>query len=172
MTFFSKFKKTPYDFSTTIHPNVRNVTDLTTRVTMNVESAKTVRVVFDPYIIGDLDKPETISYVLYGTPYYHWTILYVNNITNMQTDWPLSAVNFSEFIKTKYTQEELEEIIHYKTPSGIIGDYDWIYEHYSTNPVPVTRFDYEVEQNERLRQILVISPSYISTWVNQFMSKL
>ena len=172
MSYFNKFQILDYDFSTSIKPNVRKITDLTTRVVMNVGNAKTVKVMFDPYLINDTDTPEIISYFLYGTPFYHWTILYVNNITNMQTDWPLSAVQLNDFLKRKYTTEELSEVIMYKTSTGIVGDYDWIYSQYNEIPRSVTRYDYEVEENEKKRQIVIVSPTYINSWVSTFMSKL
>lgn len=173
MTYFSKFGTVDYDFSTTKKPEIHSINDLMTRVSMTVANRKTVKVLFDPYIIQDLDKPEIISHTLYGTPYYHWTIMYVNNMTNMRTDWPLSAVQFTEYMYSKYgTEEAMYATKYWRTEGGIIGDYDYLYAMMGKTPVMITHYDWEVEQNERKRQILVVSPKYINAWATQFMSKI
>lgn len=171
MPYFQKFEKLYYDYSQTNKEDLHIVTDLMTRVDMTVGNTRTARLMMDPYIIQDLDKPEAISYTLYGTPFYHWTILYVNNVTNMQTDWPLSPIAFENYMLTKY-QTNISAIKHYRSQQGVIGDPDWIYSHFGHDALPVTYYDWELEQNEKKKQILVVKPQYIANWVSDFMSKI
>lgn len=173
MPYFSKFSKINYDFSPTNKTNIYQIDDLMTRVTMNVGDARTIKIVFDPYLISDHEKPEMISYKLYGTPYYHWSILYVNNITNMETDWPLDAVRFNTFMAKKYAAPlDMYATRMYRTEFGIAGDYQFLLDAYNVVPIPVTYLDWETEENEKKRQIITVSPTYINRWASQFMSKI
>ena len=52
---------------------------------------------FDSYNIKTWDTPEKISYDLYGTTEYYWTILYVNDIFDMYFDWPMSDEELQKY---------------------------------------------------------------------------
>jgi len=44
-----------------------------------------------------------------------WVILLANNITNIQTEWPMSEYSYHNFLINKYeTEEKLQEIHHYE----------------------------------------------------------
>lgn len=44
-----------------------------------------------PYVIADGERPETIANRVYGSPFYHWVVLHVNNIVSPYTEWPLNT---------------------------------------------------------------------------------
>lgn len=75
---------------------------------------------FDKYKIIGNERPDNIAYKLYGDSNLDWIILLSNNITNIQTEWPLSQENFDSFLKQKYgVGLSSEEEIYYNIYSGV-----------------------------------------------------
>lgn len=71
---------------------------------------------FTQYEIRDNERPDQISKKFYGTPDNEWIILLINNITNLQNEWPLDNDSLYAYMLQKYGSEEaLSEIHHYET---------------------------------------------------------
>ena len=71
---------------------------------------------FTQYEIRDNERPDQISKKFYGTPDNEWIILLINNITNLQNEWPLDTDSLYAYMLQKYGSEEaLSEIHHYET---------------------------------------------------------
>lgn len=90
---------------------------------------------FDYYSITGNERPEQIAEKIYGDPELDWVILTVNNITNINDQWPLDTDSFNKYMIHKYGSEEAySDIHHYETitlqdsfnrevfPSGLIVD--------------------------------------------------
>lgn len=54
------------------------------------------------YVILPGERPDSLSFKAYRDPKYFWTILLLNNITNMNTEWPLDDDELDTFIINKY----------------------------------------------------------------------
>ena len=69
---------------------------------------------FEKYtIVGD-DRPDNIASQYYDDPNLDWVVLLSNNITNIQSEWPLPQSSFDEFLLEKYgTYEKLHSGIHH-----------------------------------------------------------
>ena len=66
-------------------------------------------------IIGD-ERPDNVAEKFYDDPTLDWVILLANNITNIQTEWPLRENSFNNFLIDKYGSEEnIHSIHHYET---------------------------------------------------------
>ena len=48
-------------------------------------------VVFDEYTVMNGEKPEDIALKEYNNPFYNWTVLVINDITNFHEQWPRSS---------------------------------------------------------------------------------
>lgn len=71
---------------------------------------------FTQYEIRDNERPDQISKKFYGTPDNEWIILLINNITNVQNEWPLDTDSLYAYMLQKYGSEEaLSEIHHFET---------------------------------------------------------
>jgi hypothetical protein len=57
---------------------------------------------FYTYQIIEGEKPEDISYKVYGSTQYYWTIFLTNNLFDVNYDFPLSSLELTETIKEKY----------------------------------------------------------------------
>lgn len=90
---------------------------------------------FAEFFIKDGVRPDQIADNLYGDPTYDWIILLTNKIKNYYQDWPLSQVDFENYMTNKYGIN-FEGVHHYETveirddlgqivqPAGIIRYYD------------------------------------------------
>ena len=71
---------------------------------------------FTKYQIKGDDRPDNVANEVYEDPTLDWIVLLSNNITNIQTEWPLPQVDFDRFVLEKYgTYEKLGETHHYET---------------------------------------------------------
>jgi hypothetical protein len=126
-------------------------------------------VAFDKYKVIGEERPDQIAQKIYGSSQYDWVVLISNNIINLREEWPLSDSEFSNYIESKYTQEELVQIHHYETtahfdirgklivPAGKVVDSDF----------SVTYFDYDVEDT-----ITLTEPYTFDSTIEKFDSTL
>ena len=61
-----------------------------------------VSAVLLPYFVTDGETPEMVSNKLYRTPFYHWVILYANNIVDPRQEWPLEDRFVTPLVFEKY----------------------------------------------------------------------
>ena len=57
--------------------------------------------IFTEVTVGDGERPEDLATQYYGNPFYNWTILVINDITDYYAQWPRSTVQLQEFINSK-----------------------------------------------------------------------
>jgi len=129
---------------------------------------------FDNYDVADGERPEDIAFKYYGDPEYHWVILMTNNITDRYYQWPLTQPQFQEYIKDKYGAGNEDAVHHYEITqtSGPTSsrDYSHMVECNSdeTNPTIISNRDYEQRKQDEYRQIRLLNPRYIETFVEEF----
>lgn len=142
---------------------------------------------FTKYKITGEERPDQVAEKIYGSPTYDWVVLISNNILNVRTEWPLSDSEFSDFLSRKYTEAELSAVHHYETtlitdskgkmivPAGNIVDSTFTVKYYdggtslmvTKNPVKtVSNYEYEIQQNDKKRNIYVLRPRYLQTAVD------
>lgn len=112
---------------------------------------------FIEYSIQDSDTPEVIADKIYDDSTLAWIVLSMNDIINVFEEWPLTQPSLESYIKQKYTNPN--SIKHYVSASnGMIVDP-------TANPswdnVPVTFYEYELEQNESKRNIKLLMPDFV-----------
>ena len=54
------------------------------------------------YEINGSERPDQVSYKVYGSTEFYWVILVTNNIRNIWTEWPLGQNEFESYIVKKY----------------------------------------------------------------------
>lgn len=91
-------------------------------------------VVSTRYTIQQGETPEQISTKAYGSPEWYWTILILNNIIDVNNDWPMSDFELDATIEKQYgdTQDDIrfwetKEIYEGNTvvlESGVIIEYN------------------------------------------------
>ena len=139
-------------------------------------------------IIGD-DRPDNVAFDVYEDETLDWVILLSNNITNIQTEWPLNHQSFYNFLISKYgSEEEIHGIHHYETtevrntaktiivPKGLkvpqnysIEFYDARLESYTTMSnitTEITNYAYENKIEDDKRNIYVLKADYLNVILN------
>tara|TARA_X000000368_G_scaffold362997_1_gene307924 strand:+ start:62 stop:799 length:738 start_codon:yes stop_codon:yes gene_type:complete len=90
---------------------------------------------FNKFIIGEGDRPDTIADYYYGDPELDFVVLLTAGVTNIVNDWPLGDHDLYEHTLHKYgTTAKMNEVHHYETkeirdelnrlilPEGLIVD--------------------------------------------------
>ena len=132
--------------------------------------------------VGDGERPEDVAVRLYSNPFYNWTILVINDITDYYAQWPRSVTQLQDFINQKYdnaqatkhhvTTEVKDSNNNIIVPAGkvVASNFQVAYYNGSTtvtaNPVvSITNAMYETEINSRKQAIQVVKPDLIEDFV-------
>lgn len=142
-------------------------------------------VIFDEYIVRNGESPELIANEIYENPFYSWTILIANDITNYHDQWPKSALQLDEYVNEKY--ENPGAIKHYITtelkdangklivPAGKVVPSTFSVSYYdgqstitATPVTSVSNYTYETELNAEKEKIQIIKPSLIDEFAKTY----
>ena len=172
------------------------MTDLMARCSIIPELLRNPLLYYD-YDVQDGDTPEIVAYKYYGNSYRYWIVLFANQITDPQWDWPMNSTVFGEFIANKYQYFDPYNTVHHyeknisqydsntqvTTVKNIIIDENT---YNSLNPsvvtyalntgnvtvtttkTPVSYYDYEVQLNESKRNIRLINANFVDQLEAQF----
>lgn len=77
------------------------------------EDIASIASAFDYYQIQDNERPDQIAEKFYEDPELDWIILITNNITNINTDWPLDNNSLYNYLIDKYGSEEVLQQTHH-----------------------------------------------------------
>ena len=139
---------------------------------------------FEKYnIIGD-ERPDQVAEKFYEDSKLDWIVLLSNNITNIQTEWPLPQIAFNKYLLNKYgSYEQLNAVHHYESreikntngvvliPQGLRVPIDYTLEFYDsatekdvliTNVgIPITNYQYEERLDNNKRNIFLLKSKYV-----------
>ena len=163
MTFFKQFPRTFY----LIDGTAINIPDIFRRIAPN--SLIDNMTIMNLYDIQDEERPEHISYDVYGTTDYYWVILVANNIIDPYHDWPKSSSDLRKFTVQKYGEANLGKIHHYVSTANekIRVDYDQTKFNAGTIG-SVSNMAHEENVNEEKRRIKIPKPEYVAEIAGQF----
>ncbi|MBV22923.1 MAG: hypothetical protein CMA53_02345 [Euryarchaeota archaeon] len=144
---------------------------------------------FNEYIVQNGERPEDISTQIYNNPFYNWTILIINDITDYYAQWPRSVRQLQEYVDNKYTNSAGTK--HYITtevtddngniicPAGKIVPQTFQVAYYNgsttvtANPtVSVSNYQYEEELNAKKEKIQIVRPEVIEDFVSVYYQLL
>ncbi len=167
--YFKSFPVIPYDSKGDLQ--FKDVTNLLRRVGMRTK-LKTNTFLYDTYSVKEGETPEMIAHKLYGDSELHWIVLLVNEITDRYHQWPMSGMQFLDYINDKYSNPD--GIHHYETTqtSGdtkikieVENDVD---EDAYTGLTPITNREYEQNEQDKKRKIRLVDPNFIGQFVDEF----
>ena len=135
--------------------------------------------------VRDGERPEDIATRLYRNPFYNWTILVINDITDVYSQWPKSVQQLQEFINSKYsnpmatkhhvTTEVKDANGNIIVPAGKIVPSNYQIAYYNgsntVTAIPVasvTNATYETELNSKKQNIQVVKPELIEDFVSVY----
>lgn len=133
--------------------------------------------VFYDYTIKEGERADTIAFDYYGDSIYTWLIYIANNIYDPYYQWPLTSYQLFKFIDRKYGDpyQAQIDIHHYQNKEKDFFASKTTFDNWTMAEregwYPVTNYDYEVELNEKKRQIKLISNEYLNQ-INQQIEEL
>ncbi len=139
-------------------------------------------------IVGD-DRPDNVAFNVYNDETLDWIVLLSNNITNIQTEWPLDHQSYYNFLIDKYgSEEQLHAVHHYETtevkdtnrtiivPQGLKVPHNYSIEFYDSRldsyttmsniTTEITNYEYENKIENEKRNIYVLKPAYLNIILN------
>ena len=146
---------------------------------------KTQITLFTEENVRDGERPEDVAARLYRNPFYNWTILVMNDITDVYAQWPRSVTQLQEFINQKYdnpmatkhhvTTEVKDANDNIIVPAGKVVPSNFQIAYYNgsntvtaTPVASVTNATYETELNSKKQNIQVVKPELIEDFVSVY----
>ena len=181
----NKLPELLYNFSTKpLDPDFLVVKNIWRRAQVLTEFKSEVTI-FTEITIGDGERPEDLATRYYGNPFYNWTILVINDITDVYAQWPRSVTQLQEFINQKYdnpmatkhhvTTEVKDADDNIIVPAGKVVPSNFQISYYngsttvtSTPVASVTNASYETELNSKKQNIQVVKPELIEDFVSVY----
>ena len=167
MAYFTNFGKILYDPIGDNNPKL--VTNIMSRVRMRAHMKKNV-IMLDSYDVQENESPEIVADKHHGSPYYHWVVMLLNDISDVNHDWVKSTRQLQKYLLNKYTETQLTETHHYEI-SQTSGDTTTMIEVENTtypSASIVTNYEYEVALNEEKRSIDLLRNEYLGYFTEEF----
>lgn len=112
------------------------------------------------FIVKDGERPEALSYRLYGTTKYDYLILLFNNIESVYDEWPRNSVALNDFIFKKYGANNIQVITHwYNGDEDEVGEFYWNTLTNDPNKFTRTNYEYELYLNDEKSKIQIFDIS-------------
>ena len=146
---------------------------------------------YTTYQIQNGERPDEISYKIYGDEQFYWVILQINEITDYYSQWPLSQDELTKFTAKKYGGTVgAQQIHHYETvdtfdedtPPNLVlpgklvvpENFEFTYPTIpggttfkKSFPVGVTNYMYELKLNDVKSAIQILDKKYIYTYESE-----
>lgn len=193
MSYFNNFQNLIIDLSLSNEdPKTYIVRDITTNVRFRKDLLSNI-LAYELYDIQDGDTPEKLSEIFYGTPYYQWVIMLVNERYDYLNDFPMAQRELEAMIQKKYGDRQFEigqyETVEVKNSSGrvllkpgIVVDDTFTFSFLDNGvsrtipnsecAIGISNYDLEFRRNESLRQIKVLTPELLDEIVVRFRDAL
>ena len=169
MSYFNNFPTIMYDPKG--DGSAKLVTNIMKRVRMRANMKKEV-VMLDQYDVKENETPEIVADKHHGSVYYHWVVMMLNDISDVNHDWVKSTRQLQKYLLSKYTETQLTETHHYEIPQTSGDTTIMIEVENSTYPSAtiVTNYEYEVAINESKRKIDLLRNDYLGFFTEEFAS--
>ena len=166
MSYFNNFPTRLYDPKG--DGSAKLCTDILRRVRVRVNMKKEI-VMLDSYDVKENETPEIVADKHHGSTHYHWVVMILNDISDINHDWVKSTRQLQKYLQTKYTEAQLIEAHHYEL-SQSSGDTTIKIQvpQGTTNATAVSNYEYEIALNEQKRKIDLLRNDYLGYFVEEF----
>ena len=172
MSYFAQFPKLQYDIKG--DGNVNVIPDIFRRIKLKNKIRDNL-VILDKYDLTDGEKPEDVAFKIYGSVDYYWVVLLVNNVVDRYYDWPMGFQEFENYVNDKYAAPGAIHHFEVKQTSGRQEglepeDYSHFIEVNADHPgaQSVSNYEYEQRLQNKKRQIKILNPDYLSSFIEEF----
>ena len=168
MSYFSHFSTIMYDPAG--DGSAKVATDILSRVRVRANMKKEI-VMLDQYDVQENETPEILADRHHGSPHYHWIVMLVNNISDVNHDWVKSTRQLQKYVRTKYSDAQLSEVHHYEVAQSSGDTSIKIQVPQGTSGATiVTNYEYEVALNEEKRKIDLLRNDFLGLFVSEFQN--
>ena len=167
MSYFNQFPTMLYDPAG--DGSAKLCTNIMSRVRVRANMKKEI-VMLDKYDVKENETPEIVADKHHGSVYYHWVVMLLNDIADVNHDWVKSTRQLQKYLLTKYTETQLNETHHYEI-SQTSGDTTTKIEVENTtypSATVITNYEYEVALNEEKRSIDLLRNEYLGYFTEEF----
>ena len=171
MSYFNNFSTMLYD--PVGDGSAKLCTNIMSRVRIRTNMKKEI-VMLDKYDVKENETPEIVADRHHGSPYYHWVVMLLNEISDVNHDWVKSTRQMQKYLLSKYTETQLTETHHYEI-SQTSGDTTVMIEVENTtypSATTVTNYEYEIALNDSKREIDLLRNEYLTFFVEEFQSSI
>ena len=143
-------------------------TNILRRVRVRANMKKEI-VMLVPYDVKENETPEIVADKHHGSPYYHWVVMLLNEVSDVNHDWVKSTTQLQKYLQTKYTETQLSETHHYELAQSS-GDTSIKIQvlQGTSGATTVTNYEYEVALNEQKRSIDLLRNDFLGYFVEEF----
>lgn len=139
------------------------------------------------YTIIGAPRPEQLSYSIYQSTDYEWVLMLINGVIDPWYGWikeddtvrayadkKYASFGGSNGLHHHYDPETYEEYYNLTQPDPDVNrwfnvlDTDKLAVQYEGQLIPVTNVEFEMNENEKLRKIMIIPPNEIRAFVDTF----
>lgn len=144
-----------------------NTKDIFQRV--GLDRKLTSRAALEAYYVKNGETPDIIANNLYGSSNYHWVLLTVNDIVNVHEEWPKRQEEIFAYTESKYGVGNSGKDNHYRLTSDITVRVDYDAVGIANGSIEaVSNIDYEIDENEKKRQIFILRTEFLSSFIIQY----
>jgi len=192
MHYFSRFPSTLFVYDATGRKNLIPALDITKRFSINALS-KDASLIYYSYTVKDGERPDIIAYKYYKDETLAWLVMLANEIHDPYFQWYMATYDFEQYVRQKYgsISTAQADVHHYEwirqartevvDSSGetitvpektLIVDYTTYSTLSSSERREVTNYDFEVNENELHRDIVLIDKSYVPGLLENYRTVL
>jgi len=166
MSYFNNFSTMLYDPKG--DGSAKLCTNILRRVRVRANMKKEI-VMLVPYDVKENETPEIVADKHHGSPYYHWVVMLLNEVSDVNHDWVKSTRQLQKYLTNKYTEAQLTETHHYELAQSS-GDTSIKIQvpQGTSGATTVTNYEYEVALNEQKRSIDLLRNDYLGYFVEEF----
>ena len=166
MSYFTRFPTIMYDPAG--DGSAKVITNIMSRVRLRASMKKEI-IMLDKYRVKENETPEIVADRHHGSVYYHWVVMLVNNISDINHDWVKSTRQLQKYLQSKYTEAQLTEAHHYEIPQSS-GDTTVNIQvpQGTSDAVTITNYEYETALNESKREIDLLRNDYLEFFIEEF----
>ena len=166
MSYFTRFPTIMYDPAG--DGSAKVITNIMSRVRLRASMKKEI-IMLDKYRVKENETPEIVADRHHGSVYYHWVVMLINNISDVNHDWVKSTRQLQKYLQSKYTEAQLTEAHHYEIPQSS-GDTTVNIQvpQGTSDAVTITNYEYETALNESKREIDLLRNDYLEFFIEEF----
>ena len=166
MSYFTRFPTIMYDPAG--DGSAKVITNIMSRVRLRASMKKEI-IMLDKYKVKENETPEIVADKHHGSVYYHWVVMLVNNISDINHDWVKSTRQLQKYLQSKYTEAELTQAHHYEIAQSS-GDTTIKIQvpQGTSDAITITNYEYETALNESKREIDLLRNEYLEFFVEEF----